>query len=1085
MKVSAGQQRPREAESMPSRKKRASVPPIPGFTPRAEDAVAHALRGVAPQRVILAAGLISALVYAGFALAFPITQLWSHPRDPNDPSAIYDLGHITQFSPIAAALFIIAILTLFAAQFLALTGAGRLVAKSRETHAWDRRIGIAILVFPIVFAAIMVWMQPVTTTDLYGYVARGYLYAQLHQNPMTMPATQLPGGFVVDRPAAPYGPAWLLLAGLISSLFRENLLAYMLAFKAIEFVSLIAAVFLVDHLAKALAPERRWRVNVLFGWSPLLLFESIGNGHNDLVMVVCVLAAFAVMLRGRSRTAFTLLVLGALVKYVSAVFVPLWLAYELRHRLRPNLEVAQPQDTEAATRRSEAIHPVRGWIRALAYTLTELDYRAAALLIAEVFVIGAVLVVAFYAPFWQGFHTFTGLGQQLRPRYYNSSIVGLFSAPFQIVFTQNQYIAFDKTVRLVVYALFGLYAYIQTQRIWMLGATSTLRDVVTAAAKITFAALILITFWFQPWYVVWVLPLAALSAEPFVRRQGTMLAAGALMTYAVANYLLVGTTGLGRDLFVQFFEILVAFGPLLLLRAAPYDKGWISIARRYSLAFSITLERRPQFWRGFMLGLIVIVAAILRLVRLGNLFGQVPSQNAQADILKQLSGELRLVLSDPQGLHGPFAAIEGMFVQIFGPTPFAVLLPSAILGSVTVVVIGGVAKEILRRGGIPGAGTVSLLAALLAATSSWHVSLSRSGMEVVLLPLLLCLALYLVLRGLHAAQPHDPASSRLVSASTGRYPHSSDPQDRISSHRQFLYFTAGGVAAGLGWDVVPGLWLVPLILLSVLIFWRLSERGKVKLPHRHSLTLVLSTAIAAIPVGWYYISLYIGFPTGSALLAKSSEQPGSPSPLSGAFWAQVASNAGDVIHVLIAQDYSAGYPSIGGAPIIPGLLGPFFYIGVLIIVIRWRTFAARALFVLLMLPLLASVAVGTPTSLIEAASILPAMCIIPALGIYQVVSWLGHLPIVLDRINGVRVFSTPEQIGRVLLLMFLVVSAIRTFFWYFEATLPSAPTQQFIPAYTGANVAYQKQGDSSQSVYISILPGNTGEHSPLQSVSQS
>ena len=53
----------------------------------------------------------------------------------------------------------------------------------------------------------------------------------------------------------------------------------------------------------------------------------------------------------------------------------------------------------------------------------------------------------------------------------------------------------------------------------------------------------------------------------------------------------------------------------------------------------------------------------------------------------------------------------------------------------------------------------------------------------------------------------------------------------------------------------------------------------------------------------------------------------------------------------------------------------------------------------------------------------------------------------LDRVNGSRVFTTPEQIGRVLLLIFLTVSAIRTFSWYFEATLPSTPPNDYVPTY--------------------------------------
>jgi hypothetical protein len=100
------------------------------------------------------------------------------------------------------------------------------------------------------------------------------------------------------------------------------------------------------------------------------------------------------------------------------------------------------------------------------------------------------------------------------------------------------------------------------------------------------------------------------------------------------------------------------------------------------------------------------------------------------------------------------------------------------------------------------------------------------------------------------------------------------------------------------------------------------------------------------------------------------------------------------------------------------------------------------------LPLVASIAIGASTGVIEAASVLPATCIIPALALYEIFTFLGHLPIVLDRMNGVRVFTTPEQIGRVLLLLFLVVSTIRTFFWYFESTLPSRAGTQQTPSLT-------------------------------------
>lgn len=1013
----------------------ASAPPIPGFRPRSEDVFAHLFAQVSPRAAILGAGLVSLICYAGLVGAFPLTAYYNQPHITPESSKINDMGAITGYSPIAAISFVAVILLLFGAQFTALLAASR---AQREDDSAARRWSVRLIFgLPVIFALVMIWMHPVTTTDLYGYVARGYLSVHYHENPMITAASHLPGGYSVDRPASPYGPGWLLIAALFSWLSGENLLLNMLLFKAIAAISIIVALALVDALARRLYPERRLRIAVLFGWSPLLFFESAGNGHNDIVMIVCVLAAFALMQRGRSQAAFGFLVVGAVIKYVSAVFVPLWLVYELRHRALTGHMLIEERPPAGFIGRMS-------WLRRAARQLiAELDFGATARILAPAFVIGAAITAAAYAPYWVGVRTFTGLGQQLRPLYYNGSIVQFITAPLELFVQPAQYPALDKTVRLVFYALFIIYAAIQTRRLWMLGVDADLPDLITAAAKITFASLVLITFWFQPWYIVWLLPLAALAREPFVRRQGTLISIGALLTYAVSNFLLVGTPGIGRDLFVQFFEVLLTFAPLLLLRAAPYEDGWVSIVRRYWGLFAEGFTQRPVFWQRVMLALAMVVAALLRLLRLGNLSLDLSGGSADVNALKQISGDLRLFLADPQGLNGPFAAMEGLLVRIFGPTPLAALLPSAVIGTLTVLVIYALAIEILRQTGRHEQRGVALLAALLTATSSWHVSLSRSGTEVVLLPLLFCAALWGLLRGVHLLDGSRAAEGQEPDSATGSWIHS-------TRARALGLFTLAGVSTGLASDLAPGLWITPLLMIGFLIALRWRRPALFTRMRAPLVALTVSAVLSGLPVIWSFVSPRIGFAVGSPAFAQSSEPlPAGRSPLSPAFWTSAGANALDVLRLLVTQDYSAGYPAVGGAPIIPSYLGVFFYLGLAIIayrLIRWRDMTSLALALLLALPLVATVAINAPASVIEAASVLPVTCIVPAVAMYEAAAWVGRLPIVLDRMNGVRVFTTPEQIGRIALFLFLSISALRTFYWYFEATLPSSPTNTFTPS---------------------------------------
>jgi 4-amino-4-deoxy-L-arabinose transferase-like glycosyltransferase len=481
------------------------------------------------------------------------------------------------------------------------------------------------------------------------------------------------------------------------------------------------------------------------------------------------------------------------------------------------------------------------------------------------------------------------------------------------------------------------------------------------------------------------------------------------------------------------------------------------------------------------------------LVRLGNLFISTPLSSGEGSILRQASSDLRLYVSDPQGLQGPFVAAQGILVHILGENAFAVLLPSAVIGSTTVLVIYLMTSEIMSQGGLSSNRTIAILAALLAATSQWHVSLSRSGMEIVILPLLMCTAMYWLLVALRKSAPSASAQEatapelrrspvrthyrirgreKLHRSYRRRIARDASPAGDVPPARAIVipalfYYIGCGICTGLACDLEPGLWLVPLIIAGLLIVWHWRMPKGFQASRTGLAWLIGSALLAGSPVVWHYLSNVVGFPKGSGLLARSSVAATLHPVLSQPFWVQAADNFGGALNLLISQDYTAGYPSAGGASIIPVLLGPFFFLGLLALLIHWRSVESLVLVLLIALPVVASVAVGTPTSVIEAASVLPALCIVPALGLYELVSRLGHLPIVLDRINGARVFSTPEQIGRILLLGFLLFSTVRTFFWYFEASLP--PHQnQYNASWTGAPVVYRDQESAAGLVLVSL-----------------
>ena len=93
-----------------------------------------------------------------------------------------------------------------------------------------------------------------------------------------------------------------------------------------------------------------------------------------------------------------------------------------------------------------------------------------------------------------------------------------------------------------------------------------------------------------------------------------------------------------------------------------------------------------------------------------------------------------------------YAYIDVPFVSIFGLTPTAVRLPSALLGSFAVLVIYLLTKELAAD--FDKSEFTPLLSAILLAFSPWHIMISRGAFEANLTTFLSPLGLLLMIKGL-------------------------------------------------------------------------------------------------------------------------------------------------------------------------------------------------------------------------------------------------------------------------------------------------------------------------------------------------
>ncbi|MEP7199369.1 MAG: glycosyltransferase family 39 protein, partial [Chloroflexota bacterium] len=176
---------------------------------------------------------------------------------------------------------------------------------------------------------------------------------------------------------------------------------------------------------------------------------------------------------------------------------------------------------------------------------------------------------------------------------------------------------------------------------------------------------------------------------------------------------------------------------------------------------------------------------------------------------------------------------------VFGVTPFAVRLPSALVGALTIPivfmlvrVIGSWRVDVRHWNGahaptstfhLPPSSFQPLISSVILATLYWHLNASREGYKPVLLPLFGALAFYFLF-------------STFSSSTVRRLPSA----------------VACGLVLGLGFYTYPSIrFLYPVVaLLVVFVMWR--DRARAKTYFVHALLMAVIALLVFAPLGVYY-----------------------------------------------------------------------------------------------------------------------------------------------------------------------------------------------------------------------------------------
>lgn len=452
-------------------------------------------------------GAVSAAVYyLAFARRFPLAE---HYQQLND------LGSLGGRDAEAAAKYLGPIVLLFVLYVVAWRLARRL-------RGW--RSLAAVYAGALAFGGTVLFQYPVTAIDMLAYLVDGRLWARHGANPMVVAPIAFPddpynhlAGQYVHTPA-PYGPVWIVLSGLPSLLFGDDLYASLLALKSIAFLAYLGCTVAISSIVARTRPESVVADSLFFAWNPLVVLDGVANAHNDGAMMLPALVGLGLALRGRELPGLAFLALAAGVKYTAGMLIPVLFLHHVRHWT--------------------------SWTDRLRYAA-----------VAGVFTLGIFLIC--YVPFWAGPDTFAGLSRR------NEIIVGSPAALAN--YLRIEYWP-DLPQSSIVYAFTAgfvlLYGWLLLE-VWR-----GRRGWLPTSFEVLFASMF-VPVWFNSWFVIWPLAVAALIADEWIRWRVAVFSLTVLLGAFFFTFSPVWNTAGWDTPKVHLLAVPAIFGPPLVLTLWP------------------------------------------------------------------------------------------------------------------------------------------------------------------------------------------------------------------------------------------------------------------------------------------------------------------------------------------------------------------------------------------------------------------------------------------------------------------------------------------------------------------------------------
>jgi hypothetical protein len=435
------------------------------------------------QRWLLLAiiGFLSWLVYqVGLLQPYSFSALGIAP--------LLDIAKLTHDKPVAQAQHVLFIAFSFGFYYLMV----RLCRNQRSRAMWLVLIGSAWAI-----NISMVNLYPIGAADIFDSLMHGRMTSRYNIDPFYTAPNAFPNDVLApyvgwSSTTATYGPLFEWITAGVTRIAGDDVLTNVIVFKLVLFAFYAGCAIVIALLLKRRDPDRALAGVCLFALNPLVIYSTVGNGHNDILMVFFIALGALALDRGRYTSAALAFAAGGAIKFISIALIPIVLVLALREN--------------------------RSWRSSIKF-----------LIVTGLACAG--LIVAVSAPFYRG-GDFFGFGWKFA--LYTSSWPSVAQAALQDSIGLEDSRLVVNRADMILLALLIFYL------MWQVYRREDWRAPMRATLLILLFYLMVACAWFQAWYVQWALVLAAIMVGGNLSRLTMLLSYSVMWKSIFIDYSLYG-----------------------------------------------------------------------------------------------------------------------------------------------------------------------------------------------------------------------------------------------------------------------------------------------------------------------------------------------------------------------------------------------------------------------------------------------------------------------------------------------------------------------------------------------------------------